>query len=39
MEKQSYSVPEVEILLIENDIITNSFTEDEEWTGPDIGFD
>ena len=36
MEKKSYSVPEVEILILNYDIITSSFTDDEEWLGPEV---
>jgi len=38
MEKKSYSVPEVEVSVFECDIITSSYTEGEEWTAPELGF-
>lgn len=39
MKKKNYSVPEFEVLYLEDDIITASggYTEKEEWTGDEVG--
>lgn len=41
MERKLYSVPEIEIVYLEDDVITSSgYTEDEEYTGlPEVGED
>ena len=40
MKKKKYSVPEIEVLYLEYDVITSSgYTEDENWTGDDMGDD
>ena len=36
MEKKLYSVPEIHVVNLEYDVITSSYTENEEYTGPEI---
>ena len=38
MQNKSYTAPEIKITHINADVITDSYIEDEEWTGPEIGF-
>lgn len=37
MQKKIYGEPEIKISTIVCDIITDSYVEDEEWNGPEIG--
>ena len=39
MEKKIYGEPEIKISSIVCDIITQSYVEDEEWTGPEVSID
>ena len=36
MEKKIYYQPEIKVSSIVCDIITQSYVEDEEWTGPNV---
>ena len=39
MEKKQYILPSIAVIYNDIDIITQSYIEDEEWTGPEMMLD
>ncbi len=39
MEKKQYILPSIAVIYDDVDIITQSYIEDEEWTGPEMMLD